>query len=78
VIEDDGTGIHAVANPIRPSFGMAGMQERISALGGQMKVISRKGEGTKISVTVPLSALPAEAELSGKALGGRALRDTGS
>jgi signal transduction histidine kinase len=78
VIEDDGMGIHAIANPIRPSFGMAGMQERISALGGLMKVISRKGEGTKISVTVPVSAHPAAAELNSKALGGRALRDTGS
>ncbi len=54
VIEDDGTGIRAVSNPLRPSFGMAGMQERISTLGGQMKVQSRKGEGTKISVTVPV------------------------
>jgi signal transduction histidine kinase len=54
VIEDDGVGIRAVTNPLRPSFGMAGMQERISTLGGQMKVISRKGEGTKISVTVPV------------------------
>ena len=54
VIEDDGVGIRAITNPLRPSFGVAGMHERISTLGGQMRVTSRKGEGTKISVTVPL------------------------
>ena len=42
VIEDDGMGIRAVSNPLRPSFGMAGMQERITTLGGKMRVISRK------------------------------------
>ena len=56
VIEDDGMGIRAVTNPLRPSFGMAGMRERISTLGGHMRVVSAKGEGTKISVTVPIPA----------------------
>ena len=54
VIEDDGIGIRQqVSNPLRPSFGIAGMQERISTLGGQMKVSSRKSAGTRITVTVP-------------------------
>jgi signal transduction histidine kinase len=73
VIEDDGMGIRAVTNPLRPSFGLAGMQERVSTLGGQMKVTSRKGEGTKISVTVPVPARPKEIEV-----GARALLGTGS
>ena len=77
VIEDDGTGIRAVTNSMRPSFGMAGMQERISTLGGQMKVVSRKGEGTKISVTVPVPARTPEAGLSGTRAE-RALIGTGS
>jgi signal transduction histidine kinase len=77
VIEDDGTGIRAVTNSMRPSFGMAGMQERISTLGGQMKVVSRKGEGTKISVTVPVPARTPEAGLSGTRAE-RALMGTGS
>jgi signal transduction histidine kinase len=78
VIEDDGVGIRAITNPLRPSFGMAGMQERISTLGGQMRVISRKGEGTKISVTVPLPTKPKEAEPGGKTQVERALLSTGS
>jgi signal transduction histidine kinase len=73
VIEDDGVGIRAVTNPLRPSFGMAGMHERISTLGGQMKVTSSKGEGTKISVTVPLPMRPNETEVSGLALLGTAV-----
>ena len=78
VIEDDGVGISAITNPQRPSFGMAGMQERISTLGGRMKVISRKGEGTKISITVPLSIHPKGAEPGGNAPLERALSTTGS
>jgi len=78
VIEDDGMGIRAVANSLRPSFGMAGMHERISALGGQMKVVSHKGEGTKISVTVPVSANPAETESTGNTRRVQVLRGTGS
>jgi signal transduction histidine kinase len=78
VIEDDGTGIRPVTNPMRPSFGMAGMRERISTLGGQMKVESRKGEGTKISITVPLPAGAEKAEKSHKKQDGQALMGTGS
>lgn len=74
VIEDDGMGIRAVPqNPLRPSFGMAGMQERITTLGGQMKVISRKGEGTKISVTVPVPMHLVDTELNGTVQGERAI-----
>jgi signal transduction histidine kinase len=53
-IEDDGGGINPVVNPQRPSFGMAGMRERISALGGTMQVKSRRGQGTRIEVSVPV------------------------
>jgi signal transduction histidine kinase len=78
VIEDDGTGMRPVTNPMRPSFGIAGMQERITTLGGQMKVDSRKGEGTKISITLPLPAREEKAEKSHKARERRALLGTGS
>jgi glucose-6-phosphate-specific signal transduction histidine kinase len=55
---------------------MAGMHERVSTLGGQMKVVSRKGEGTKISVTVPLP--PRQEEVEAKAKTKRVLISTGS
>src|SRR5471032_1358100 len=78
IIEDDGMGIRAVTNPLRTSFGMSGMQERISTLGGQMKVISRKGEGTKISITVPVPLHKEVAQVASEAHEGRALLGTGS
>jgi signal transduction histidine kinase len=57
-IEDDGVGISNVnaSNSLRPTFGLAGMRERISTLGGTLRVESRKGKGTKILVSVPVPA----------------------
>src|SRR6266536_212891 len=87
-IEDDGAGMHPATNSARPTFGLAGMQERVSTLGGQMKVSSRPGEGTKITITVPIrkaaagtqgSPKPAEKpEKRRKAREGRVLVGTGS
>jgi signal transduction histidine kinase len=56
VVEDDGVGITTVVNPQRPTFGLAGMRERISALRGTLRVTSRKGQGTKLVVVVPITA----------------------
>jgi signal transduction histidine kinase len=54
LIEDDGVGISKSSNSQRPSFGMAGMRERIKTLAGNMRVESRKDKGTRILVTVPV------------------------
>jgi signal transduction histidine kinase len=56
LIEDDGVGITTVVNPQRPTFGLAGMRERISTLRGTLRVSSRKGQGTKLVVIVPITA----------------------
>jgi signal transduction histidine kinase len=53
-IEDDGVGISSTTNPQRRSYGLAGMRERVSALGGTLNVSSRKGHGTKITASVPV------------------------
>lgn len=58
-IADDGVGISSTTNPQRRSYGLAGMRERISTLGGNLNVVSRKGQGTRITANVPL---PSEAE----------------
>jgi PAS domain S-box-containing protein len=36
--------------------GLAGMQERVSMLGGELKVRSKSGEGTSVTVTLPVTA----------------------
>ncbi len=54
LIEDDGVGIPRKANAARQTFGMAGMHERIGNLGGKMKVISSRGQGTRIEISAPV------------------------
>jgi signal transduction histidine kinase len=53
LVEDDGIGIHGRPNARNQSFGLAGMKERIAMLGGIARVISAKGKGTRIEITVP-------------------------
>ena len=58
-VEDDGVGIQAArGNPRSGSFGLAGIKERIAMLGGVSRVISTKGKGTRIEITVPAGESP--------------------
>ena len=65
-VEDDGVGFTQKGLFKGKSFGLAGMRERIVALGGLVKLRSSKGRGTRIEVTVPDSgaavSLPATSE----------------
>jgi signal transduction histidine kinase len=47
-IRDDGRGMQVPAQPT--SFGLLGMHERARAIGGDLAIASRRGEGTKISL----------------------------
>ena len=58
-VADDGLGFDAPGAD-RPSWGLVGMQERVALMGGEFDLSSRIGEGTRISVTVPLDAKPTE------------------
>ena len=66
LVEDDGIGFLQKGVSRGRSFGLAGMRERIAALGGTVRVRSGKGKGTRIEVTVPdtglVVALPVPAE----------------
>jgi signal transduction histidine kinase len=53
MVEDDGIGFVQKGISRGRSFGLAGMRERIAALGGAVRVRSGKGKGTRIEVTVP-------------------------
>lgn len=57
-IYDDGTGFDpATAHP-RPDgtgFGLTGLRERITALGGHLDVESAPGEGTAVAIRLPLT-----------------------
>ena len=60
VVEDDGIGIQAKGNSRGHSFGLAGIKERIAMLGGVSRVISAKGKGTRLEITVPVGEAIAE------------------
>ncbi len=64
LIEDDGMGIiRKNTFSERPTFGLAGMRERISTLGGSIRIASNRGQGTRIEISLPTSieSMPAEA-----------------
>jgi signal transduction histidine kinase len=52
-VSDDGVGFVTTAG--RPtSFGLVGMRERVLIMGGALSLQSEPGEGTTLSVRVPL------------------------
>jgi signal transduction histidine kinase len=54
LIEDDGIGIQGKISSARGrSFGLAGIRERIGMLGGEVRISSTRGKGTRIEVMVP-------------------------
>ncbi len=55
-VEDNGCGFDAsrqTTSRERPSWGLLGMNERASLLGGQFSISSRPGTGTSVTVTIP-------------------------
>jgi signal transduction histidine kinase len=59
VVSDDGRGfqLEAVsADTARKSFGLASMRERAESLGGELKLESRPGAGTRVVVLIPFKA----------------------
>ncbi|TCS32752.1 PAS domain S-box-containing protein [Paucimonas lemoignei] len=54
-IADDGVGMYPGDRRKSKSFGLLGIRERISAIGGQMTVESIVGQGTVLVLSVPLN-----------------------
>lgn len=52
-IKDDGKGFDTSKISRKGTFGILGMQERVSALDGRFSVKSQKNAGTIISITIP-------------------------
>ena len=51
---DDGVGFDTAA--VRPGhYGLEGVRERVSLLGGIVEVTSRPGHGSQVRVSIPLS-----------------------
>lgn len=53
IVEDDGQGFDTAATGEKRSFGLLGMKERVFSLNGTFELVSAKGKGTKIVVSIP-------------------------
>ncbi len=54
-IEDGGRGFDVAAALAGPTAGLGGMRERAEILGGQLRIESAAGSGTRVSVELPLA-----------------------
>jgi signal transduction histidine kinase len=55
-VRDDGEGFDPKAGVRPTAVGLTGISERVEALGGTLRVKSSKGQGTEISVVLPVTA----------------------
>lgn len=54
-VRDDGSGfVYAAARAMDEHYGVRGMEERAAALGGSLTIASKPGEGTTVTLIVPL------------------------
>ncbi len=58
-VEDDGVGMPST--PLTGGMGLLGMRERARALGGELRLESRRGEGTRIICLLPVPVRSAPA-----------------
>jgi signal transduction histidine kinase len=52
-LQDNGKGFQPNQN--RSGFGLQGMQERVSMLGGQLEIVSQPGQGCQVKALLPVS-----------------------
>ena len=58
-IRDDGSGFNIPQSqkpPLRKGLGLIAMRERVGAIGGTLQIESRPGNGTQLSIRLPLEA----------------------
>jgi signal transduction histidine kinase len=55
-VEDDGVGFDAENEPPAGHLGLANLRQRAAALGGIMTIESSPGQGTRLSIRIPLTS----------------------
>ncbi|MBI5032786.1 MAG: GAF domain-containing protein [Chloroflexi bacterium] len=59
VVSDDGIGLDSTSHAERQAgLGLVGMRERAHLIGGDLTIESQAGQGTRITVKVPIIAMP--------------------
>jgi signal transduction histidine kinase len=56
-VSDSGDGFDPLT--VREGFGLSGMRDRLALVGGDLRIDSRPGDGTEVTATLPLVAVPA-------------------
>ena len=64
IIEDNGIGMFPGDRRKARRFGLIGIQERASMLGGEVSIESAPGKGTMLRLSIPLQEQPGQAELA--------------
>jgi NarL family two-component system sensor histidine kinase LiaS len=59
-VEDDGDGFDTEEETKTGSYGLQNMHERAVEIGGSMKVVSVRNQGTRLEVKVPIMGLGGE------------------
>ena len=54
LVADDGDGFDL--NESHGGFGLSGMRERVALAGGELQIVSSRGNGTRVMASVPLAA----------------------
>jgi signal transduction histidine kinase len=60
VVEDEGTGFDPAALNRSDGLGLPGVRERLELVGGRLEIESAPGEGTRVTITVPVGEASAE------------------
>lgn len=55
-VRDDGRGFDAGRPPAVPGLGLIGIRERLSSLGGSLRLVTRPATGTLVHAAIPLAA----------------------
>jgi signal transduction histidine kinase len=63
-VRDNGVGFDPARKQARPSLGHAGMRQRLSLVGGKLRIESAPGRGTIVLASVPLSRTAHHVELA--------------
>ena len=55
MVQDKGTGFDTIAMAEKATNGLSGMSERAAAAGGELKISSSPGAGTRVVLELPMS-----------------------
>jgi len=67
-VRDDGRGIEAADQDKRGTYGLLGIRERVTLLGGEVAITGEPGLGSEIRVRIPLAAAETPQMIAGPAI----------